>query len=104
MFDGLAKLAVRWPKLVLMVTVLLVGGALLYGLDVLSGLKQGGQIDPGSESAKGAAVLDEKFGAGHPNVVFLVSSDQSVDDPAVAAEGNRLAQQLSTDHDITGVV
>jgi putative drug exporter of the RND superfamily len=104
MFDGLARLAVRWPKLVLIVTALLVGGALLYGLDVLSGLKQGGEVDPNSESANGAAVLDATFGSGHPNLVFLVSSDRSADDPEVAAEGSRLAQDLSTDPHVTGVV
>jgi putative drug exporter of the RND superfamily len=103
MFDGLARLAVRWPKLVLMVTALAVGGALLYGLDVLSGLKQGGSTAPDSESAKGAAVLDEKFGAGHPNVVFLISSDKPVDDPTVAQEGTQLAERLAKEPDVVGV-
>jgi putative drug exporter of the RND superfamily len=103
MFDGLAKLAVRWPKLVLMVTGLAVAGALLYGMNVLDGLKQGGQTAPDSESAKGAAVLDEKFGAGKPNVVFLISSDKPVDDPAVAAEGTQLAERLANEPDIVGV-
>lgn len=103
MFDGLARLAVRWPKLVLMVTALFVGGALIYGLDVLSGLKQGGQTDPDSESAKGAAVIEEQFGAGHPNVVFLVHANQSVDDPSVASEANALADRLAAEPTVTGV-
>ena len=104
MFDRLARLAVRWPKLVLMVTALFVAGGLVYGLDVLSGLKTGGQTDPDSESAKAVEVLEKEFGAGHPNVVLLVSADQSVDDPAVAAEGARLAERLAAEPDVTGIV
>ncbi len=103
MFDGLARLAVRWPKLVLMFTALAIGGALIYGLDVLSGLKTGGQTDTDSESAKGAAVLEEKFGAGHPNVVFLIRADQSIDDPAVTEEGNQLAERLAAEPKVVGL-
>jgi RND superfamily putative drug exporter len=103
MFDRLAGLAVRRPKLVLIATALLVVGALLYGMNVLTGLKQGGQTDPASGSARGAEVLNTQFGAGHPNVVLLVHADQPVDDPAVAAEGVRLAERLAAEPEVAGV-
>jgi RND superfamily putative drug exporter len=103
MFDRLAMLAVRRPRLVLLVTALLVIGAVLYGAGVLSGLKQGGQTDPSSGSAKGAAVLDSEFAAGHPNIVLLVRSDKSVDDPAVAEDGGRLAARLAAEPDVSAV-
>jgi RND superfamily putative drug exporter len=104
MFDGLARLAVRWPKFVLMVSALFIGAALVYGLDVLSGLKTGGQTDPDSESAKATAVLEDQFGAGHPNIVLLVRGDRPVDDPAVAAEGDQLAKRLAGEADVVGAV
>jgi putative drug exporter of the RND superfamily len=103
MFDGLARLAFRRSKLVLLISVLVVGGALIYGLNVLDGLKTGGQTDPGSESAKAAAVLEKDFPGGRPNLVLLVRSDRSVDDPAVAAEGQRLADRLAADRDVRAV-
>ncbi|MDT5037806.1 MAG: putative drug exporter of the superfamily [Micromonosporaceae bacterium] len=103
MFDRLARLAVRRPKLVLIATALLVVGALLYGMNVLSGLKQGGQTDPASGSARGAEVLDTQFGAGHPNLVLLVRADRPVDDPAVAAAATRLAARLAAEPEVAGV-
>jgi putative drug exporter of the RND superfamily len=103
MFDALSRLAFRWPKLVLLVTVLVVGGALVYGMGVLGGLKSGGNTDPGSESAAAASVLESQYGAGKPNMVLLVRADRSVDDPAVAAEGERLARQLAAEPDVLGI-
>jgi len=100
MFDGLSRLAFRWPKQVLLITVLLVGGAFVYGLNVLDGLKTGGQIDTSSESAKAAQALEKDFPGGRPNLILLVRSDRSVDDPAVAAEGKRLADRLAKDRDV----
>jgi RND superfamily putative drug exporter len=104
MFDGLSRLAFRWPKVVLLVTVLVVGGALVYGMGVLSGLKTGGQTDPGSESAAAAKVLESQYGAAKPNMVLLVRADRSVDDPTVAAEGLRLSRQLAAEPDVLGII
>ena len=103
MFDGLSRLAFRWPKIVLLVTALMVGGALVYGMNVLTGLKTGGQTDPGSESAAAAKVLETQYGAAKPNLVLLVRADRPVDDPAVAAEGLRLSKQLAAEPDILGI-
>ena len=103
MFDRLAALAVRRPKIVLLVTALLVIWALVYGADVLSGLKQGGQTDANSGSARGAAVLDSDFAAGHPNLVLLVRAPGSVDEPAVTAAGNQLAQRLAAEPGVAAV-
>jgi putative drug exporter of the RND superfamily len=103
MFNGLTRLALRWPKAVLLASVLLVGGALVYGLDVLDGLKTAGQVDPNSESTRAAAALESHFTSGRPNIVLLVRSDRSVDDPAVVAEGNQLATRLAHERDVVGV-
>jgi RND superfamily putative drug exporter len=103
MFDRLANLAVRRPRIVLALSGVVIVLALLYGADVLGGLKQGGQTDPGSDSTRGSQLLDREFAAGHPNFLLLVDADSSVDDPAVAAEGNRLAQRLAAEPDIAAV-
>jgi RND superfamily putative drug exporter len=104
MFDGLARLAYRWPKAVLTVTALLIAGAFIYGLDVLASLKTGGLTDPKSESSKATAALDEHFGDARPNFVLLVRADQQVDDPAVADEAGRLADRLATEPEVSSVV
>ncbi|HET9518851.1 MAG TPA: MMPL family transporter, partial [Actinoplanes sp.] len=103
MFDRLAALAVRRPKTVLAVTGVLLVLSLLYGMSVLDGLKQGGQTDARAASSLGSEILDREFAAGHPNVVLLVRADRPVDDPAVAAEGTRLAARLAAEPDVAAV-
>jgi RND superfamily putative drug exporter len=103
MFDRLARLAIRWPRTILLFTVLLVGGAVFYGHDVVDRLHTGGATDPSSESSLAAAALDQKFADGRPNLVLLVRAARGVDSPEVAAEGRRLTSQLAKEESVRGV-
>jgi RND superfamily putative drug exporter len=101
MLGRLGRFTVRRRRWVLAGTLVgfFVAGALVGGVfDRLSG---GGFSDPASESTRGAERLEEAFGAGDANVVLLVTAkDRSVDDPAVAAEGLRLTEELTAEPSI----
>ena len=104
MLTRLADIAVRRRKLVLLTTlfVFVVAGAV--GGGVASKLSTGGFDDASSESGRVAAILDETFDQGDPEVVLVVSSPNGVDDPAVAAAGQRLTQRLAGEDGLYNVV
>jgi RND superfamily putative drug exporter len=84
----------RWWILGATVVFLLVGGAL--GGRGVEQLTSGGFADPGSESAQAAATLDERFDAGPPSFVIVVTAtDGTVDDAAVAEAGQALTERLA---------
>jgi putative drug exporter of the RND superfamily len=59
-------------------------------------LSAGGFEDPAAESTRAARVVDQSFGAGDPNMVLLVTARRGgVDDPAVAADGRALTDELA---------
>lgn len=98
MFDGLARLAARWPRSILVGALVFIGLCLLYGSGVGSGLQTGGQTALGSQSSQAEALLQQKFAAGQPNLVLLVNAPAGADNPAVAAEGRALTAQLAGYH------
>jgi RND superfamily putative drug exporter len=103
-FDRLAGLAIRWPRTVVLVSLVLIGLALFYGSDVTSRLQTGGQTDPGSDSALAAKAMEQSFTSGRPNLVLLVRAPDGVDSAAVAAEADRLASQLDSEPKVSSVV
>jgi putative drug exporter of the RND superfamily len=106
MFDRLARLACRRPKLVLLVAGVLILAALTYGIGVFSGLKTGGDTVPTAESSRAEAAIEAAFPTARPNLILLVrgTSGQSADDPVVAAAGATLAAKLAAEPNVTGVV
>jgi putative drug exporter of the RND superfamily len=95
MLERLGRFAVRRRRWVLAGTFVgvVVAGALGGGVfDRLSG---GGFSDPQAESTRAGEQLEEAFGAGDVNLVFLVTAEQgSVDGHEVAAEGVALTERL----------
>ncbi len=98
MLARLARFAVRRRKLVLAGTAVFFVAAAVLGGGVSSKLVSGGFDDPDSESVEAADVLEDQFGQNSPNLVLLVSArNGSVDDPAVAAAGRALTDELAAD-------
>jgi RND superfamily putative drug exporter len=92
----------RW---VLIVGLLAIFAAGAFGADVASKLSSGGFEVQSSDSAKATKLLDEQFGAGEPNVILLVRADNgTVDDPATAAAGQRVTDELATANRVSDVV
>jgi RND superfamily putative drug exporter len=102
-FDRLARMASRRPKLIVALAVVFIGLTLVYGASATKYLTDGGQNATSSQSARAESLLERKFPAGQPNFVMLVNAPQGVDDPAVAAEGRVLATKLAARPGITGV-
>ncbi|MFC4507144.1 MULTISPECIES: MMPL family transporter [Streptomyces] len=109
LFTALARLTGGRPRLLLAFTVLLLAGAVVLGGGVADRLRSGGSggvLDPGSESAYAADVLEKEFPGARPNLVLLVRSDRSdtdVDDAEVARQGRALAARLADEKGVTGV-
>ncbi|MGH3915757.1 MAG: MMPL family transporter [Pseudonocardiaceae bacterium] len=105
MFTVLTRLIAR-PRLVLASTLLAVVVLVVLGGGVAERLLNGGTEDPASESARAAAVLNQEFPASRPNLVLVVtpaSSEVGIDDAAVTAAGQQLAERLAAEQGIVGV-
>lgn len=74
----------RWALLTLFFVIFAM--AVLYGRGAARELTAGGLDDPGSESARADALLDQTFGAGAPDIVVVYQHPQwKVTDPAFFA-------------------
>jgi putative drug exporter of the RND superfamily len=105
MLDRLARLAVARPKAVLAATLVLMVAAFVYGSGISERLSGGGFYSVSSESQRAAALAEQRFHAGKPNLVILATTTdgQSVDDPDAVATGQALTQQLAATPGITAV-
>jgi RND superfamily putative drug exporter len=95
MFRTLGWFVVRRRRWVLAATALAAIAAALAGSGVLGKLGSGGFDDPTSESSRAKAVLEQRFGAGDPNLVLLVHArDGRVDSGATRTAGTSVANRL----------
>src|SRR5687768_18354260 len=96
MFAGIANVVVRRRRLVLIVAAVAFALAGGIGGGVAQHLSSGGFQDPDAESSRAAAMLEERFGQGVPNLILLVTAEQgTVDDGGVADAGRRLTEELA---------
>jgi putative drug exporter of the RND superfamily len=103
MLVGLARFTVRRRRRVLLVSLVLFALAGVFGGGVAEHLSSGGFEDPDAESARAGQVVDDVFNAGEPNLVLLVTArGGNVDDPATAAAGQALTDELARAEGIDG--
>src|SRR5689334_21549952 len=94
----------RRARLVLVISALLLIGAVAVGMGAFGQLKGGGFNDPAAESTTARALTDSRFG-GASNLVLLVHGKSGgVDAPAVADAGKALAANLSRESGVNDVV
>ncbi|MFE9773063.1 MMPL family transporter [Streptomyces sp. NPDC005931] len=101
---GWTRLVTARPRLALLAALVLTVLAVLAGSGVADRMGSGGWEDPAAESTYATEALERAFPDSQPNVLLLVDAGgASVDDPAVAAEAERLATRLAGERGVTGV-
>ncbi|MER6917160.1 MMPL family transporter [Streptomyces sp. NPDC000594] len=106
LFTALARLTGTRPKALLLLTLVLLAGAVVLGGGVADRLRSGGSggvVDPSSESSFAAEALEREFPAARPNLVLLAEAEGSVDGAAAARSGRELAARLAAVPQISGV-
>uniref|UniRef100_A0AAU2VN80 MMPL family transporter n=1 Tax=Streptomyces sp. NBC_00008 TaxID=2903610 RepID=A0AAU2VN80_9ACTN len=104
MFERIAELAVRRPRLILVVAVVAVALMGVLGSGTFGKLLGGGYDDPASPSTRAGKVIDEKFG-GETNLVLLVrAAEGRVDAPAARQDGRALLAGLRKEKNLENVV
>ncbi|MFN3218048.1 MAG: MMPL family transporter [Acidimicrobiales bacterium] len=97
MFTTLGTFIVRRSRLVLVAFVAAFLVAATLGVGVFGSLAGGGFDDPGSESSRAEAFLEEEFGAGSPTLVLIASAtDGDIGGAAATADGIAIAEELAT--------
>ena len=104
MFSLIRRVVSRRPRLVLALALLFLGMAGGVGGGVAESLSNGGFEDPSSQSAQARSVLEDRFGAGAPNLVLLVTAGGGdVDAPVTVAAAERLVGDLTNEADVEDV-
>jgi RND superfamily putative drug exporter len=105
MLERLGRFTVRRRKIVLVGSLLFLVASAVFGGGVVDRLTSGGFEDPNSESVEARELLENRFNAGDPNLVMLVTAkDGSVDDKAVAGAGLELTERLANEENVEQVV
>ncbi|MES5820963.1 MMPL family transporter [Streptomyces sp. RG80] len=101
---GWTRFVTARPRLSLLAALVLTALAVLAGSGVADRMGAGGWEDPDAESTYATRALEREFPDSQPNLLLLVDAGRaSVDDPAVAAEAERLTERLAGEKDVTGV-
>jgi RND superfamily putative drug exporter len=99
MLDRIASLTWHHPRKILAATFLFVAVAGFFGHDVEDHLQAAGFTDPDSQSERAENALHEALGySGEPGLVVVLRNPDggplNLEDPAIVAEVNRLADEL----------
>ena len=104
MLQRYGEFVVRRARLLLVISGVVLIAAAVFGAGAFGKLKNGGFNDPNTASSRAQQMINDQYG-GQTNLVLLVSApDGTVDDPARAVAGKRLAAALGNEKDVTGVV
>ncbi|MFG1770213.1 MMPL family transporter [Nocardia salmonicida] len=74
------------------------------GATLFERVEGGGYTDSGSESSRALEVLREEFGQAPPNLLLLVETESSVEDPESTAAATALVANLQERAGVTGVM
>jgi RND superfamily putative drug exporter len=89
------RLAVGWPKTVLLMAMLFAALGAVFGANIVNDLKTGGFDDAGSESVRGTEVLGKRFTGADPNLVLIVEKrNGDVDDADATRVGRDVTARL----------
>ena len=103
MLQQIARMAIRAPKRIIVIALLVMVATGIFGIPVTKSLSAGGFQDPTSESAKAAHLLVDKFGQGDMELVLSLTSDGGAQSPESRAVGTDLVSQLQASPHVADV-
>ena len=103
MLQGVARLALRSPRLILVVAALLTVFTAVFGIPVANHLSAGGFQDPGSESARAARILAEKFDQSDQQLFITVTDPAGADSGTARTVGADIAARLDDSPNVLSV-
>ena len=103
MLHRIARLALRSPRRILALAALLTAVTAVFGLPVANHLSAGGFQDPGSESARAAALLSEKFGQSDQQLLITLTDPAGATGEAARAAGIEIVNRLDASPHVLSV-
>lgn len=100
----IALAAIAAPRRIVAIALLVMVGTAIFGVPCIKSLAGGGFQDPGSESARAAALLAEKFHRTDTKLLVMLSSADGSGSPAVRAVGHDIVTGLTASPYVTHVV
>ncbi len=95
MLQQIARMAIRAPKRIIAIALLVMVATGIFGIPVAKSLSAGGFQDPTSQSAKAKQLLVDKFGQGDMQLVISVTSQDGAQSPQARSVGTEIASELS---------
>jgi len=102
--ENIARLAIRAPRRIIAVALLVMVGAAVFGIPVANDLSPGGFDDPTAGSAQAAHLLADTFHQGDTQMLITVSSGGGAQGGAARAVGTDIVAQLHNSPYVTQVV
>ena len=103
MLTRFAAAAIRFPRSVLVATLVTAIVAVLYGSSVGAHLSSGGFTTDNAESIRAATVLTDKLKAGGSNLILLVTAEDGIDSASARERAIDIVETLKADKNVTGV-
>ena len=94
MLEGIARLAIRAPRRIIAIALLVMAGTAVFGIPAANSLSAGGFEDPTADSAHAAQLLACKFDQGDMQMLITVSYDGGAQSDAARAVGTDIVARL----------
>ncbi len=98
-----ALLALAAPRRVVAVAALVMAGAAMFGMSVVSSLTSGGFQDPTSESSRANDILTDTFGRGDVQLLFTVTHPEGTDNADARAVAQQIVDRIADDPNVVSV-
>ena len=104
MLEGIARLAIRAPRRIIAVALLVMAGAAVFGIPAANSLSAGGFQDPTATSAQAAQLLAGTFDQGDMQMLITVSSTGGARGGAARAVGTDIVARLQNSPHVAQVI
>lgn len=94
MLQVITRLAIAAPRRIIAIAVLVLLGAAIFGVPVVSGLSGGGFQDPTSESSRATSTLRDKFNQTDQQMLIVVTSPAGARGEQARRVGTEITDQL----------